>query len=304
MRVFVLTGPTGVGKSDVAVILAERYGLKIISADSRQIYRYFDIGTDKPSNELRERIAFHLIDILQPNQTYSAQDFARDARLVMEKIVRESGKFIIVGGSVFYLRALFKPLFKVPTADPVIRQKLQAEDTNRLYLRLKEVDHERAVQIHPNDRQRIVRALEVYELTGRTFTQLTAEQKEAPDFLPVYAVLTMPRDKLYQRINDRFDQMIAKGLLDEVRRLKEMGFGADTLAAQGYGYAELFLHLEDKISLDEAVKQAKKKTREYAKRQLTWLRSLKGAHWFEFTDVDDVVRMIEPLLLDTLTVRD
>lgn len=304
MRVFVLTGPTGVGKSDVAVLLAERWGLNIISADSRQIYRYFDIGTDKPSNELRERITFHLIDILQPNQTYSAQDFARDARLVIEKIARAGGKFIIVGGSVFYLRALFKPLFRVPSVDPVIRQKLQTEDTNRLYLRLKEVDFERAAQIHPNDRQRIVRSLEVYELTGKTFTQLTSEQKESPEFLPVYAVLTMPRDRLYQRINERFDQMMARGLLDEVRSIKEMGFATNSPAVQGYGYFELFLHLEGKIGLDEAVKLAKKKTREYAKRQLTWLRSLKGAHWFEFTDIDDVVRKIEPHLLDTLNFRD
>ncbi|MEO0019703.1 MAG: tRNA (adenosine(37)-N6)-dimethylallyltransferase MiaA [candidate division WOR-3 bacterium] len=303
MRIFVLTGPTGVGKSEVAVALAERFGLEIISADSRQIYRHFDIGTDKPSRQLRQQIPFHLIDILEPDQPYSAAEFARDARSVIEKITKARGKFIIVGGSVFYLRALFQPLFPVPRVDPAIRQKLQAEDTNRLYLRLKEVDPERANQLHPHDRQRIVRALEVYELTGKTFTQLSSEQKETTDLLPVYAVLTMPRERLYQRINERFDRMMANGLLEEVRSLKEMGFGTNTPAVQGYGYLELFLYLEGKIGLDEAVRLAKKRTRGYAKRQLTWLHSLKGAHWFEFTDIADVVSKIEPLLLDTLNIQ-
>ncbi|MGQ9707550.1 MAG: tRNA (adenosine(37)-N6)-dimethylallyltransferase MiaA [bacterium] len=300
MRIFVLTGPTGVGKSEVAVALAERYGLEIISADSRQIYRYFDIGTAKPVQELRQRIPFHLIDFLEPDKSYSAADFARDARMTIKELIKAGRRFIVVGGSNFYLRALFKPLSNLPPAYPEIREQFLSLSSSQLYQRLKEIDPQRAAELHPNDRQRVMRALEVYRLTGKPFSQIAHQSCNDAIFSPVYAVLTMARERLYHRINERFEQMMAAGLLSEVHQLKKKGFGSNTPAAQSYGYAELFSYIEGKIGLDEAVKLAKKRTREFAKRQLIWLRSLKGAQWFEFTDTNDVVKRIEPLLLDLL----
>jgi len=304
LRIFVLTGPTGVGKSEVAMALAEKHRLEIISADSRQIYRYFDIGTAKPTPEQRQRVVFHLIDFLEPEQSYSAADFARDARRVITRLLREGRRFIIVGGSNFYLRALFKPLFNLPRADPRIRERFSSLSAAQLYQRLMAVDPKRAKELHPNDRQRVMRALEVYELTGKPFSHIAQQFPDEAEFQPVYAVLMMEREKLYHRINERFDQMMTAGLLEEVHRLKKMGYGSNIPVAQGYGYVELFSFLEGKIGLDEAVMLAKKRTREFAKRQLTWLRGLTGAYWFEFTSVNDVIRKIEPLLLDLLNVRE
>ncbi len=300
MRIFVLTGPTGVGKTMVAVALARKYHLEIISADSRQIYRYFDIGTAKPSLPLRQEIAFHLIDFLEPNQSYSAAEFARDAKLIMKRLSEQGKRFIIVGGSNFYLRALFRPLFNLPKSDPAIRLQLTAVPIVQLYERLKMLDPQRAAQLHCNDRYRIVRALEIYELTGKTFSQLAKAREQKAEYLPVYAVLTMSRVRLYQQINERFDQMMASGLLEEVRQLKERGFGPDSPAAQGYGYRELFNYLDGKYDLTTAIMIAKRKTREFAKRQLTWLGSLSGANWFEMTTVDEVVQQVAGLLLDVL----
>lgn len=300
MRVLVLTGPTGVGKTDVAVILARRYGVEIISADSRQVYRHLDIGTAKPSVELRQEIKFHLIDCVEPNRLYSAADFARDALMVMKRLNAEGRNFIIVGGSGFYLRALFQPFFDVPAHSPDLRSQLSALPVTELYRKLMEVDPERAKQLHPNDRQRIIRALEIYELTGKRFSELTAERKKKTEFVPVYTVLNMERKRLYALIDKRFDQMMANGLLDEVRRLKERGISQNSYITNAYGYAELLRYLDGELSLEEAISTAKRKTKEYARRQLTWFRGLKDAHWLEFTSADEVADKLAPLLLDLL----
>lgn len=300
MRVFVLTGPTGVGKTDVAVILARRYGIEIISADSRQVYRHLDIGTAKPSVELRQEIKFHLIDCVEPNRLYSAADFARDALMVMHRLNAEGRNFIIVGGSGFYLRALFQPFFDAPVHNPNLRSQLSALPVTELYRKLMEVDPERAKQLHPNDRQRIIRALEIYELTGKSFSELTAERKKKTEFVPVYVVLNMERKRLYTLIDKRFDQMMANGLLDEVRRLKELGPTQSSYITNAYGYAELLRYLDGELSLEEAISTAKRKTREYARRQLTWFRGLKDALWLEFTSAEEVAERLAPRLLDLL----
>ncbi len=300
MKVFVLTGPTGVGKSEVAVLLARKFHLEIISADSRAIYRYLDIGTAKPAKELRAEIRFHLIDLIEPTERYSAVDYARDAEKVMKTLAESGRRFIIVGGAGFYLRALFQPLFPVPRHNPELRARLAKAPVAVLYHRLQTIDPQRARELHPHDRQRIIRALEVYELTGKTFTQLAASPKRETEFTPVYAVLTMERKRLYQRLEARFDQMMAAGLLDEVKRLKEMGLGQGTGVVKAYGYAELLRHLEGELTLEAAKALAKKRTKEYARRQLTWLRGLKTAHWFEFTTAAETALKLEPLLLDTL----
>ncbi len=303
MRVLVLTGPTGVGKTDVAVILARRYGVEIISADSRQVYRHLDIGTAKPSVELRQEIKFHLIDCVEPNKLYSAADFARDALKIMHRLNAEGRNFIIVGGSGFYLRALFQPFFEAPSHNPNLRTRLSAIPVRELYRTLMEVDPERAKQLHPNDRQRIIRALEIYELTGKRFSELTAERKNKTEFVPVYVVLNMERKRLYTLIDKRFDQMMANGLLDEVRRLKVLGLSQGSYITNAYGYAELLRYLDGELSLEEAISTAKRKTKEYARRQLTWFRGLKDAQWLEFTNAAEVAEKLAPLLLDLLKAK-
>lgn len=301
-RVLVLCGPTGVGKTEVAVELARKIGLEIISADSRQVYSRLDIGTAKPSPELRRELGIHMVDMVEPNQLYSAADFARDALAVMRRLQGEGKRFVVAGGSGMYLKALFEPFFEAPKPDPALRKRLEAETSLALHDRLKQVDPERAAKLHPNDRQRVMRALEVYESTGKTMTELTKARKSEAEFEPVYAVLNMDREVLRRRIDERFDAMMRAGLLDEVRRLKESGFGRDTYVANAYGYAELLRHLDGELTLEQAVAEAKVKTRAYAKRQLTWFRSLKEAHWFECKDLGDAVRLVEPLLAQVLAV--
>jgi tRNA dimethylallyltransferase len=296
LKVLVLCGPTGVGKTEVAVELARKFKLEIISADSRQVYSWLDIGTAKPSPELRRELGIHMVDMVEPNRVYSAADFARDALAVMRRLRREGKRFMVAGGAGMYLKALFEPFFEAPKPDPALRKRLEAESSLVLHDRLKQVDPERAAKLHPNDRQRVVRALEVFEATGKTMTELSKAKKADAEFEPAYAVLTMERELLRRSLDARFDSMMRAGLLDEVRRLKESGFGRDTYVANAYGYAELLRHLDGEFTLERAVAEAKAKTRAYAKRQLTWFRGLKDAHWFECKDIADAVRLVEPLL--------
>lgn len=308
-RVLVLCGPTGVGKTEVAVELARKYKLEIISADSRQVYSWLDIGTAKPSPELRRELGIHMVDMVEPNRVYSAADFARDALAVMRRLRREGKRFIIAGGAGMYLKALFEPFFEAPKPDLALRKRLEVESSLVLHDRLKNVDPERAAKLHPNDRQRVIRALEVFEATGRTMTELLGGMSSvecrvpndrACEFEAVYAVLTMERELLRRVLDVRFDAMMRAGLLDEVKRLKESGFGRDTYVANAYGYAELLRHLDGELTLEQAVAEAKAKTHAYAKRQLTWFRRLKAARWFECKDIADGVRQVDPLLRQVL----
>ncbi|OYD15878.1 tRNA (adenosine(37)-N6)-dimethylallyltransferase MiaA [candidate division WOR-3 bacterium JGI_Cruoil_03_51_56] len=300
MKIFVLTGPTGVGKTEVAIALARRFGTELISADSRQVYTWLDIGTAKPDEKLRSGVRIHMIDMVEPNRIYSAADYSRDATAVMRRLLRERKRLIVVGGSGLYIRALFQPFFETPKPSKELRQRLESQSTVELYQKLKGLDPERALHLHPHDRQRIMRALEIHELTGKTMTELARESRKQSEFLPVYAVLTMPRSLLRAQLNARFDTMMKAGLLDEVRRLKDAGFGNDTYVANAYGYAELLAFLDKKISLEKAAQIAKAKTRAYARRQLTWCRSLKGAHWFEYTNTKDTAAKLVPILAGVL----
>jgi tRNA dimethylallyltransferase len=300
-KVLVLCGPTGVGKTEVAVALARKFKLEIVSADSRQVYSRLDIGTAKPGPELRQEVRIHMVDVVEPNRLYSAADFARDALAVMRRLRNEGTRFIVAGGSGLYLRALFKPFFEAPKPDPGLRRRLEVQTSLALHDRLKQVDPDRAAKLHPHDRQRVMRALEVFESTGKRMSDLMEAGRAEVEFQPVYAVLTMDREALHRRIDTRFDGMMRAGLLDEVRRLKDSGFGRETYVANAYGYAELLRHLNGELTLEQAVAEAKAKTRAYAKRQLTWFRSLRGARWFEFADTESAVGLVEPVLEQVLS---
>ncbi|MFO7676230.1 MAG: tRNA (adenosine(37)-N6)-dimethylallyltransferase MiaA [bacterium] len=301
MIVLVLTGPTGVGKTSVAVSLAERYGLELVSADSRQVYCWLDIGTDKPTREVRDRVPFHMVDKVELNRRYSAADYARDALAVMRRLNSEGRRFLVVGGSGMYIRAVFEPFFDAPRADPKVRRELEALSLPELQSRLRKADPERASRVHPNDRQRMVRALEVCATVGHPMSLMMTERNPArPEFEPCHAVLTMDRERLNRQIDERFDRMMRDGLLDEVRMLREHGFGTNSYIANAYGYAELLEHLDGRVSLAGAVETAKRKSRAYARRQLTWCRRLAGARWFQCASGAEFVERLGPLVEEIL----
>ncbi len=292
-----ILGPTGVGKTSVAFQLALKLGdAEIVSADARAIYRGMDIGTDKPSDELRRRIPHHLVDIKDPDEAYSAMRFREDAIRVLEDCRSRGVHAIVAGGSTLHADALLGKLFEGPSQDPELRQRLRDRPLPELYARLQNVDPESAKRLHPNDRQRIVRALEVYERTGEP---ISVHQQRTPG--PPYAfqkvALTAEREVLYERVNRRVDQMIEQGLLDEARKLlPHVPVGSQ--AYKSNGYREMFDYLRGEIaSLDEAVRLVKKHTRGHARRQLKYFRRDPEVHWIDTTDRDAEVIADEVLTL-------
>ena len=281
-----ILGPTGVGKTSAAFRLALKLGdAEIISADARAIYRGMDIGTDKPSDELRRRVPHHLVDIKDPDQTYSAMGFREDAIRILDNCRSRGVRAIVVGGSTLHADALLGKLFEGPSKDPDLRQQLRERSLSELHKRLQKVDPETADKLHPNDRQRIVRALEVYELTGEP---ISVHQKRTPgppyDFLKI--ALTADREVLYERVNRRVDQMIEEGLLDEARELLP-NVPVGSQAYKSNGYREMFDHLRGEIaSLDEAIRLMKKHTRGHARRQLKYFRRDPDIHWIDTTERD------------------
>ncbi|MBS4016219.1 MAG: tRNA (adenosine(37)-N6)-dimethylallyltransferase MiaA [Candidatus Latescibacteria bacterium] len=291
MKLFCLVGPTGIGKTDIAIRLAKQFSLDVISADSRQIYKYMDIGTAKPRVPIRDRVTFHLIDIITPDILYSAADFARDCQKVIMRLNQNKRRFILVGGSGLYLKALFEPFFDAPARDLKLRKKLADEDINKLYERLQLVDPGSAQRIKPQDRQRIVRALEIYEQTRKPMSQ-HIEQTRQSDFTPYYVGLNMARNNLYEKINQRFDQMIQDGLVDEAKNLLKSGYTTAHNALNGIGYFEIIRFLNQEISLMQAIYLAKNRSRQYAKRQLTWFKKIEGVRWIEFSTLDQTVKRV------------
>jgi tRNA dimethylallyltransferase len=287
-KVLVILGPTAVGKTKVALEVADILKGEIISADSRQIYKYLDIGTAKPTEEDQKRVAYHLIDIVEPDEKFSASDYAKEAKKIIREVIERNKVPIVVGGSGLYLRALFKGFFKGPKADHNIRERLKKESekfgTKFLHDRLKEKDPEAALRIHPNDEIRIIRALEVCELTKKTITGLQKKGEYEPEeFEFVKIGLKLDRKRLYERINQRVNQMIKDGLLDEVIKIKQMGYALPQkdLPWKTLGYKELFLYLEGKLTLEKASDLIKRNTRRYAKRQLTWFKKEKDVTWLD-----------------------
>lgn len=280
-----IVGPTGSGKTEIGYAVCRKFDWELISADSRQIYTFMDIGTAKPPPDQVPKI--HMIDIVEPDQVYSAGDFGRDAGKLIEKFGRTGRKCLLVGGSGLYLRALFNPFAELP-GDPALRARLKNESQPVLYERLKTVDPETAGRLHPHDHQRTCRALEVYELTGITLAAHYRSQPQ-PLFKPVYIGLDLPRHELYRRIEKRFETMLETGLLDEVKNLKARGYTRDLYAFNALGYRQMFDFIEGRMEFDKAVREAKRKTKEYAKRQLTWFRHTEGVKWVESGNLEETV---------------
>lgn len=292
MKIFTLVGPTGIGKTEVAIELAKKYDFDIISADSRQIYKYMDIGTAKPLMLQASGFRFHMIDIITPDVLYSAADFSSDCKKLINELTQQKKKFILVGGSGLYLKALFEPFFEAPPRDLKLRRNLEKEPLEKLYDKLRLVDPISAKRINPQDRQRIVRALELYQTTRKPLSEQLKQKHPISEFSPYYVGLTMPRKMLYERINQRFDKMIEDGLVDEVKHLLKMGYTKEDNALNGIGYQEIIRFLEGELSLMQAIYIAKTRSRQYAKRQMTWFKKVKDIKWIEYTTFDETVKKV------------
>jgi len=276
-RIPVICGPTGSGKTAIAVNLASTFPVEVVSADSRQIIRRLDIGTAKPTAEERQAVRFHLLDLIEPGERYSAYQFIEDADSAISDIVSRKRIPVIVGGTGLYLRALVDGVIEIDSDDPEIRERLQKEmDTvgpETMHRRLAQIDPAEALAIHPNNRIRVLRALEIYELTHEPKSKLMASGAYKKSRFEYESYCLLPdRAELYAAIDRRVDAMTSAGLLAEVEKLVSAGLGPALRKAHVIGYDELLDYLDDKCTLGEAISMIKQNTRRYAKRQITWFR--------------------------------
>ncbi|MFM8516618.1 MAG: tRNA (adenosine(37)-N6)-dimethylallyltransferase MiaA [Nevskiaceae bacterium] len=282
MDAILLCGPTASGKSDWALALAERCPVEIISVDATQVYRGFDVGSAKPDRALRARVPHHLLDLRDPQQSYSAGEFVADALAVIAGVRQRGAIPLLVGGTMLYFNALVRGLARLPSADPQVRASIDARAAQHgwpaLHATLRDIDPEAAARIHPNDPQRIQRALEVFELSGRTITAWQRDTRPEHGLRwSRWALVPPDRAVLHARIATRYESMLDAGLLAEVRHLLALpGVRRDSPAMRAVGYRQLAAHLAGECSLDEAVDQAVAATRQLAKRQLTWINADPG----------------------------
>lgn len=288
----VILGPTGIGKSEIAFELALRYGWEIVSVDSRQCYLLMDTGTAKPSTEMRSRVPHHLLDLCPPDHKLSAGEFARRALELLVNLDRP----LAVGGSGFYLKAIFEPLHANLPHNPLIREELETLPTATLSRKLKAEDPVTAEKLHFNDRQRILRALEVCLAARRPYSELIKESAPSVPVKPCYIGLTLERKLLWERQAQRLEKMLASGFLEEVRNLIQMGFSKDIYAFNAYGYRELFDYVEGLTSLSETRELILSKIRSFSKRQETFFRTLGDIHWVDATDSKLCIQNVQKLL--------
>ncbi|AGC67877.1 tRNA dimethylallyltransferase MiaA [Thermoclostridium stercorarium subsp. stercorarium DSM 8532] len=285
--VIVIAGPTASGKTDLAINLALETDGEVVSADSMQIYRYMDIGTAKPTKEEMRGIPHHMIDIVDPGENYSVALYKRDAENCIRDILSRGKLPIVAGGTGLYINSLIYNIkFGETVIDEEFRERMrkiaETEGPKVLHEMLEKVDPESAAKIHYNNVKRVIRALEVYEYTKKPISQHQKESRtEPPEFRYLVFILSMDRERLYDRINRRVDKMIQKGLVDEVRRLLKMGYKPGSTALQGLGYKEIIRFLNNELPFEEAIRILKRDTRHFAKRQLTWFRAIKEAVWLE-----------------------
>lgn len=286
-RILMVLGPTASGKSDLALRLAEHCGGELVNADSLQVYRGLDIGTAKPTPEMRARVPHHLIDLLPPDAPFTAADFCRHADLAIAGILGRGRWPIVVGGTGLYLRALVHGLVDSPGEELTVRAEMQAlaarEGNEAVLARLRAVDPEAAARIHPNNLVRVIRALEVFHQSGRPLSSYWAEHGFAPERYRCLKIgIQVEREVLFSRIEARVDAMLAAGLVDEVRQLLAAGYGPDLKPLRSIGYKEVCAHLAGEISLAEARDLIIRNTRQYAKRQLTWCKQEEPINWVEY----------------------
>ena len=310
--VVVIVGPTAVGKSRIAVEVAKAFETEVLTADSRQVYRGMDVGTDKPASEERQAVPHRLIDLVDPDESFNAGLYRRQAIDEIERLYRDCRLPLVVGGTGLYVRTLLNGLCDAPPADPIVREALrqEAEDqgSDRLYARLVDVDPVIAARLHPRDESKVIRALEVYQLSGRRMSEFQQEHgfAERP-FATLMIGLNRDRDMLYRRIEGRIDWQLAHGLIEETKRLLAQGYQRDSAAMKGLGYRQVAEHLAGEYDAVEMVRRFKRDTRHFSKRQMTWFRKEPGIQWLMIEESESVphttARVIEQIdrFLNTLT---
>jgi len=299
--VIIISGPTCVGKTEVAISLAEPLGGEIISADAMQVYRHMDIGTAKPSQQEQARVRHHLIDVVDPDEPFSAAQFKTAAEAVIGDLHEKGHPVFVVGGTGLYIKALTQGLFRVQEENGALRERLKAEakdlGSRGLHQRLQDVDPVAAASIHPNDAYRIIRALEILELTGKPISEHHSAHGFSDDPYRVLKIgLFLDRETLYQRINRRVDRMLEAGFLKEVKGLLHQGYSPNLKSMGSIGYRHITEYLEGNVAWDETVRLFKRDTRRYAKRQLSWFKGDPEIHWLKPSGVDTMSRKIDSFL--------
>ena len=302
-----ICGPTACHKSETALRLGERWGGEILSVDSVAVYRGMDIGSAKPNLSERQRVPHHLIDIVDPDDTsFSVAAFQQVADTALADLARRKVQPILVGGSGLYCDAVLEDMGYALPVDAALRKRLEAEydaDPQAFFAQMSMDDRPSGQKLHPNDKKRVVRAREVFLLSGRPFSSFNREYLAAQrhDRYPAVRVgLAMPRKKLYDAIDRRVDRMMAEGLLDEVKGLQAKGYSRQLPAMQAIGYAQLLAYLEREVPLEKAVEDIKRATRQFAKRQLTWFRRDERIRWFDCEDYEEAYREIERYVKETV----
>ncbi|MBW2070743.1 MAG: tRNA (adenosine(37)-N6)-dimethylallyltransferase MiaA [Deltaproteobacteria bacterium] len=300
-KIIVLVGPTGVGKTGVAIEVAKELGGEIVNADSMQVYRYMDVGTAKPTARERAAVPHHLLDILDPDEDFDAFIYAEMARAAIAEIRQRDRLAVVVGGTGLYLKSLLYGLFPGAAKDAEVRQRLRKEAADKgdtfLYQRLQEVDPETARRLNPRDLVRVVRALEVWECTGTPISKLQKEHGFSQSMYRALKIgLHLPRNELYARIERRADEMLTAGLVAEVQDLLQRGYGPELKSMQALGYRHMVRVVKGEMVLEKAVDSMKRDTRRYAKRQLTWFRQDQEIHWFTPAEKDSIVRLAREYL--------
>ncbi len=297
----VVVGPTAVGKSQVAIPVARALGTEVVTADSRQVYRGMDIGTDKPSISEREGIPHSLIDLVNPDEPFNVGTYRRLALTEIDRLHGEGQVPLVVGGTGLYVRALLRGLWDGPSADGHFRARVMEEarlrGSDHLHRELARVDPELAGRLHPHDEVKIVRGLEVYHLLGRPLSEVHREHafQEKP-FSPLVIGLTRERRELYRRVDERVEVELAKGLVRETQRLLAQGYGRQLASMKGLGYRQIAGYLAGEYDFEEAVRRLKRDTRRFAKRQMTWFRKEPSVSWLPIPDGASSEQVAERLL--------
>ncbi len=289
--IIILTGPTAVGKTDLSIKLSKHLNADIISADSMQIYRYMDIGSAKVDEDEMDGVKHYLIDEVNPDYNFSVSEFQQRATNYIKEITKNGKKVLVTGGTGLYLNSLIYNMdFAKSDANSELREKLRVEleenGIDYMHNKLRELDEDAANRIHKNNTKRVIRAIEVC-LSGEKMNDFSNDLKINEKYNPIIIVLNREREHLYERINQRVDIMIEKGLVDEVKKLFEMGYTKDMISMQGIGYKEIIKYLEGEYTLEEAIEIIKRDSRRYAKRQLTWFRRYNDAKWFNLDEYED-----------------
>lgn len=304
--IIILTGPTAVGKTDLSIELAKELNAEIISADSMQLYKYMDIGSAKVTREEMDGVKHYMIDEVDPDYPFSVSEFKKRTEKYIEEIDSKGKRVILTGGTGLYLNSIIYDMdFGKSKGNEVLREALQKElDENGvdyMHEKLRSLNSDAADRIHKNNAKRVIRAIEV-EMSGEKMNDFSKDLVENEKYKPIIAVLNRDRESLYNRINLRFDLMIEKGLIEEVEKLLSMGYTKDLVSMQGIGYKEIIKYMDGEYTLDEALEIIKRNSRRYAKRQITWFKRYKDAHWFDVEKVDytklkkEILQYIEKML--------